>query len=87
MSNYTPRRNCDDCYQNLHISCNCLKENKITVIKLQFMKSQRDKICSKGEMQTGSVNKKEATKQKKYQESRVNQRELEKTVGVRICLQ
>ena len=36
--------NCGGCNHNLHISCKWSKENKIPVIELQFMKSQKDKI-------------------------------------------
>ena len=36
------------------------------------MKSQRDKICCKSEMQMGSVDKKEATRQNQCQERKQN---------------
>ena len=53
--------NCDGCNQNLHISCKYSKENSIPVSELQFMKSQRDNIGCKSEMQMGLVVQREIT--------------------------
>ena len=51
---------------------NVQRKKKIPVIELQFMKSQRDKIGCKSEKQMRSVEKKEATRQKRCQERKQN---------------
>ena len=49
----------------MHVKCMCVQENKIPVLELSFIKSQRGKIGSCAHYHIGGVDIKESTKRKK----------------------
>ena len=51
------------CKPKAHVICNCLKQFKIPVIELAFIRDQRLKVGTKGHMQISKVDVKESVKQ------------------------
>jgi hypothetical protein len=71
---------CDqDCKKQAHIKCTCVRESKIPVIELSFIKSQRDKVGSFAQYYIGGVDTLESTKIKQVIKRKVEyQLQLEK---------
>ena len=53
------------CKQEAHITCNCKREEKIPVLELRFIRSQRDKEGSNSSHMIGGQDKPESKKQEK----------------------
>ena len=54
---------CDSgCMEKIHIKCKCKREEKIPIVELQFIYSQRTKIGSFGTFHIGSADRKESKK-------------------------
>lgn len=52
------------CYGGAHITCSCLRQDKIPILELMFILDQRKKVgLNGGEMQMGRADKKEARRQ------------------------
>ena len=61
-------KSCAGCKYRAHVDCKCHKEDKIPLMELGFMKSQRDKVGDRGSMQIGSKDVIETKKQARYLE-------------------
>jgi hypothetical protein len=69
----------DGCSSAVHINCTCIKEKKIPVLELAFVKAQRVKIGSKSSQQIGSIDIPESRRQIKQQQRQENhERAVEK---------
>ena len=55
--------NCDGCDTKAHINCSCPIQRRIPLNELNLMYIQRNKIGVKSEIQIGSVDKKETSRQ------------------------
>jgi hypothetical protein len=57
--------------EKIHIKCKCKREEKIPIVELQFIYSQRTKIGSFGTFHIGSADRKESKKIEKKQQQKI----------------
>ena len=77
-------KSCVGCKYRAHIDCKCREEDKIPLMELAFMKSQRDKVGDRGSMQIGSKDFIETKKQIRYLERKdyiSNQKRAKTKIG------
>ena len=55
----------DGCVLEVHINCTCMRAQKVLLLELAWLKSQRDKIGSKSNLQMETVDKKDTKKQQR----------------------
>ena len=65
----------EGCIKEAHIFCTCMKDKKVPLLELSWLKSQREKTGSKSNLQMVTEDKKETEKQQRYEERK--QRESE----------
>ena len=78
-----PEKKCT-CKDNVHIKCVCPKERKLPVLELRFLKSQRDKVGSIGQLQIGNPDIPVTKKQQEALERKEKDKICEEKRKVRI---
>ena len=63
--------NCNGCINQVHVVCQCSRDEKIPILELPFMKAQREKIGVKSSMQIGLNDAKESNSQNKLQKRKL----------------
>ncbi|MCP4393106.1 MAG: hypothetical protein GY804_02395 [Alphaproteobacteria bacterium] len=69
-------QSCPGCEYKAHVSCGCPKVEKIPLMELQFILSQRRKKGERGTMQIASVDRPEAVRRKTMLERKESRAEL-----------
>ena len=69
--------------EKIHIKCQCERDEKISILELQFIHSQRTKIGSFGTFHIGGADRKESKKIKiKLQKQRTIKKNKEEKVTI-----